>query len=413
MSKPPVIDANYLTNVISLIESKESKKRPLLACAIMVKNEAPRIVKTMSSLVGYAGIFVIMDTGSEDDTVQVVKDYCKKKRLRLHLFEEPFIDFATSRNRLLQECQGKSDFIITLDANEEAKNPVFLPLYLDHVKKDKESEHSSIFSVRFHLENDMGRQGSSMHFTRISLIRNNLWDEIYYEMPVHERIACKRCDKCEMHKRCDECKARKKHVNDCTLLNTPFHLYQDRAQDKKSDTRYPNDIIELEKYGKEHGYGVRVLHYLCQTSINMKNYEALHDYAERLIKFDDGEKYIEFVFFAYMHLGTSKRKLGKKGWLESYLQAHKYSKRRFERCEPMYTLCVHYYAEKDKVKALKYARKACKVPLPDKKDSLLDCQIDYNVYNKMRWLVRDHLEYEMDLRPLPPDKKLTKLTVQD
>src|SRR5262245_48573867 len=70
---------------------------------LMVKDEESMICKTVEPYV-QEGIssFFIFDTGSTDKTIEVVQDYFQKHNVtNAHIFQEPFVDFSTSRNRAL------------------------------------------------------------------------------------------------------------------------------------------------------------------------------------------------------------------------------------------------------------------------------------------------------------------------
>lgn len=317
-----------------------SSKTPLIACAIMCKNEEPRICRTMDSVADYVELFVILDTGSTDKTKEVAKEYCRTKNKKLYLYEEPFVDFAFSRNSLLKKCKGKSEFILLMDANDEGKNPQILRAFLEHVLPEKQK---CVFSTKYKLDNDV-TPGATASYSRISVLRNGYQDEIYYEMPVHERITTTRPAY---------------FINDCSLMFTEptFYMYQDRALDKPSDERYERDIKVLEEYAEKNGYDERILHYLCQTVNNQGNTEKLFDYSERLTKYDvpppvatggsdskaPSAEYKEYLFFGWMHNGISRRKLGKENYEKSLLKAYKYAKDRgMGRCEPLYILSVFY-----------------------------------------------------------------------
>lgn len=69
----------------------------------MVKNEAHNIVQTLKPLVN-AGIkhFVIWDTGSIDNSPQLIKNFFgHHPEIAVRFGQEQFIDFATSRNHAL------------------------------------------------------------------------------------------------------------------------------------------------------------------------------------------------------------------------------------------------------------------------------------------------------------------------
>ena len=76
---------------------------PLLAIVIMVKNEEKAIENTLMPFVR-AGVLhmCIFDTGSTDNTIEVTKTFFKTHNISGYIDQEPFVDFATSRNRALE-----------------------------------------------------------------------------------------------------------------------------------------------------------------------------------------------------------------------------------------------------------------------------------------------------------------------
>ena len=92
----------------------------LLVIAIMVKNESESLWSTLSPYVA-AGLrhFFVLDTGSIDNTVQVANDFFHHHDLIGYVKQEPFIDFATSRNRTLDLAKAhfpEADFLLMPDA---------------------------------------------------------------------------------------------------------------------------------------------------------------------------------------------------------------------------------------------------------------------------------------------------------
>lgn len=94
---------------------------PLLVVIIMVKNEENVINATLEPYIK-AGIdsYLVLDTGSEDKTIQVVEDYFAENMIRnAYIMQEPFVDFATSRNRALKLAEEKfpdAAFFLMIDA---------------------------------------------------------------------------------------------------------------------------------------------------------------------------------------------------------------------------------------------------------------------------------------------------------
>jgi hypothetical protein len=98
-----------------------SYNRNLFAVVIMVKDEVDVIVPTLQPFID-AGVdsFFVYDTGSTDGTQQMVGDYFKQCGINnSYIIEEPFIDFAISRNRALDLAEQffpETTFFLMLDA---------------------------------------------------------------------------------------------------------------------------------------------------------------------------------------------------------------------------------------------------------------------------------------------------------
>lgn len=355
----------------------KQQKLPLLVAAIMVKNEQPRIIRTMSTVVDYVDAFVLLDTGSSDETILTAKGYAQTQEKPIYIYEEPFVDFSVSRNALLKHCYGKSEFVLLLDANDEVIRP---DIMVDFLKNKVKSKKDSVFSVKFELMNDM-RPGARASYSRIAIVRNDCPD-ILYDMPVHERITCTNPQKYN-------------HVLHMTELST--YIYQDRAMDKPSTERYKRDVELLEKYAHQKGgYEPRVLHYLCQSCVNMDDFVNLKKYASLLIKFDQPNEYLEYVFYAYMHLGTAGFKLTPENteWKKWFLKAYQYSKKKVERCEPIFILAVYCYNINEVEMSKLYIKRACSIarPTPEQAHST---QINYNIYDVERVQFRKFLSNKL------------------
>ena len=101
---------------------------------LMVKNEEQCICKTLQPFIstGYKD-FYIYDTGSDDDTVDVVTEFLEKNETRFIIKQEPFIDFAQSRNKLIEYVNrdfSDKRFFLMLDAEWYFVNPGNLAKYL-------------------------------------------------------------------------------------------------------------------------------------------------------------------------------------------------------------------------------------------------------------------------------------------
>ncbi len=88
-----------------------------LSVSIIAKNEAESIVRCLES-VQNADEIVVCDTGSEDNTVEVVRKFTD------HVFTDYQWrdDFSAARNHALSKCTG--DWILVIDADNRLMNPI-------------------------------------------------------------------------------------------------------------------------------------------------------------------------------------------------------------------------------------------------------------------------------------------------
>src|SRR5690349_17885285 len=95
---------------------KVVSNRKTVACCMIVKNEEVLLERALKSVTGENGCdsLWILDTGSTDRTISIARKYT----------DNVFIDyvwddsFCNCQNHLLEKVRGKSDFVLSLDADE-------------------------------------------------------------------------------------------------------------------------------------------------------------------------------------------------------------------------------------------------------------------------------------------------------
>jgi glycosyltransferase involved in cell wall biosynthesis len=90
---------------------------PTLCLCMIVKNESKIITRLFDSVISIIDSYCICDTGSTDNTIEIIKNYFDKKNIIGKIITEPFINFAHNRNFALNACTGISDYILLLDAD--------------------------------------------------------------------------------------------------------------------------------------------------------------------------------------------------------------------------------------------------------------------------------------------------------
>ena len=97
------------------------KRTQKVAATMMLKNESKRLMVTLKPLEGIVKGLIIFDTGSTDDTIEILEKWCKEQNIPLHLKRGEFIDFSKSRNELFDYADTVEgyDYLLLLDCNDE------------------------------------------------------------------------------------------------------------------------------------------------------------------------------------------------------------------------------------------------------------------------------------------------------
>ena len=89
-----------------------SRSQPLIAAAIIVKNEAEHLQRCLNSIKDFCDEIIVVDTGSTDNTIEIATAFATKV-----LHKEWKQDFAASRNFALDAVTA--EWVLYIDADEE------------------------------------------------------------------------------------------------------------------------------------------------------------------------------------------------------------------------------------------------------------------------------------------------------
>lgn len=107
---------------------------PKISATIITKNEAANIAACLESLY-WADEIVVLDSGSNDDTVRISQDYTDK------IFIEPWQGQGRQKNRAIELAQGP--WIFSIDADERPT-----PGLVDEIKEAIVSGKYTAFAIR-------------------------------------------------------------------------------------------------------------------------------------------------------------------------------------------------------------------------------------------------------------------------
>ena len=157
----------------SSLIAKKDHKRPKISLCMIVKNEERYLDNCLKSVKDVADEIIIVDTGSEDGTVEIAKKYTDK--VYFHPWKN---SFSEARNHYLK--YATCDWIFQIDADEELVQEDTHNL-LDAVKNEE------LDAIMVQIVSKL-REGKSEAIHSVERIfRNN--GKIHYEGRVHNRLA--------------------------------------------------------------------------------------------------------------------------------------------------------------------------------------------------------------------------------
>jgi glycosyltransferase involved in cell wall biosynthesis len=85
---------------------------------MIVKNEEKNILECLSSLKGSIDYVSILDTGSTDNTMEIIRQWGNDNEIPTVVHESPFTSFGEMRTKafLLAKESFPSDYVLMIDA---------------------------------------------------------------------------------------------------------------------------------------------------------------------------------------------------------------------------------------------------------------------------------------------------------
>ncbi len=331
--------------VISEIYAKEIQDYdPLLVVTIMVKNEEDVMEKTLLPFLERNDpriAYLILDTGSTDNTVQATLDIFQKYNARGFVVEKPFVNFAVSRNDAIKFAEEKfpyAGFLLMIDAEWYVQNVSELLDFCEEYKYT--AENSFLLKI--------GNKGFENFLPR--LFRPN--KGLKFEGVVHEYLNSASCTK---------------------IPGSVIAIYDPSVKGREqSQNRWKRDAKLLYDEHKRNPEDPRTTFYLAQTYACLGDLEN----AKYWYQFRTQQKgWDQENYMAFYRLGGIFEALN--DWsnaLFNYLKA--YSMRPW-RVEPLIALGMHYLKEQNFVLAFMFSKQAVSV-IPQPTEVLFVDKIHYD-----------------------------------
>jgi tetratricopeptide (TPR) repeat protein len=291
---------------------------------MIVKNESKIILRLLESVTPLIDSYCICDTGSTDNTIEIIRKYCESREIPGKIMEEPFRDFGYNRTYALKGCNNMdcADYILLLDADMK------LEINIANIEEFKKTLTKDAYYLI---------QGSpSFHNQNIRIIRN---DPTYYYWGVtHEYIEL---------------------PDDASLdkINSNVLFIDDIGDGGSKENKYHRDIELLKKGLETTPNNSRYLFYLSNSYRDSGQYElAIETYKRRI----EVGGWIQETWHSYYSIGNIYMYIREYAnaiyyWLEAYQFMptrieNLYKIVNYYRCDKKYALALVFYDMAERVR---------------------------------------------------------------
>lgn len=189
--------------------------RKTVCLNMIVKNESHIIEKTLTMLTEKIKFdyWVICDTGSTDNTPDMITNFFTQKNIKGQLYRDVWHNFAFNRTLALLRAYNKSDYVFIFDADDDIVGDVCIPPV---------NATADAYDCVF--------QGGTK-YNRVQLVNNRIkWE---YKSVIHEFISCV---------------SKPDPIIEQLPAPTPYYFVSGRSGSRNQNpNKYLNDAIILEK----------------------------------------------------------------------------------------------------------------------------------------------------------------------
>ena len=268
---------------------------PYTVCLNMiVKNESHIIIKTLEMLTSKIkfNYWVISDTGSTDNTCDLILNFFANKKIEGELTRDKWIDFGYNRSLALKNAYNKTDYLLVFDADDDIQGNLILP--------DKPTY--DLYEFKFGLE--------FSYYRGLFVNNRKVW---MYKGVLHEFICS---------------------IDNCTKtqLDGEYYIISGRTGDRSKDKdKYLKDAKILEKAYETETDNLLKTRYAFYCAQSYKDYKAKEDAIKWYLICLNLDMWEQEKYYSCLSLGNLYMELNKYAEAEKYwLMSCKYDDERIE-----------------------------------------------------------------------------------
>jgi len=151
-----------------------------IGLCMIVKDESHIISEVLTATLPVIDTYCILDTGSTDNTIQIIKDFYSTAGIEGEVIQSDWKGFGASRSEALKLCDGKMDYILMIDADDLM---VFPPNCKEFLYKTLEEHKPNACIVQI--------KRGSFSYVRTQIFKaNNAWRYVgvLHEYPTNDKL---------------------------------------------------------------------------------------------------------------------------------------------------------------------------------------------------------------------------------
>lgn len=292
---------------------------------MIVKNEAKIITRLLESVESIIDGLVICDTGSSDNTIEIIQNWASSKGMLCKVIEDTWVNFGTNRTNAinyakeyLKDTNNKLDdwYLLFLDAD--------MQLIIESSFDKNKLEHQ-VYSIKQGHDN-------SFEYFNIRLVRADV--NMKYMAPTHEYLEIG-------------------NIKDTILSSL---MINDIGDGGAKHDKFERDIKLLTEALKLEPENPRYLFYLANSYYDIYDYTSAKKWYEARYNVGgwDEERWYAKYKWGLCLLKLSSIKDAEEILIEAFQE-------RPWRAEPIFALAQYYHEKNDHVRAYMYASLAVKV----------------------------------------------------
>jgi GR25 family glycosyltransferase involved in LPS biosynthesis/glycosyltransferase involved in cell wall biosynthesis len=322
-------------------QGERASGTPSVCLCMIVKDEAHVVAQTLATVAASIDYWVIVDTGSSDDTMGIIQRFFLAQNIPGELHQRAWVDFGVNRSQVLALARDRADYLWMIDADDLLVGTI---------------DFSRLSADAYLL-----RYGTDFQYWRTQVFSSQrAW---HYEDALHEYPVCFG----GAHRQ--------------ERLEDAYHIESRRLGSRNHDPdKYLHDAHILLDQLRTKPDDARTVFYLAQSYRDAGDYrQALHFYTQRA----QMNGWEEETFYALVQCGACMEHLGEpwEAVLAVYLRSWEH---RPQRAEPLHHIARHYREGGQYLLGHLFASRACGIAYPA--DDLLFVSND--VY---AWRIQDEL----------------------